>query len=239
MTTYTQARQAEQENAERVRRLSEESKKALNAVRLDKSAETFHEYKTRKASAEYKRAESVYIKLADEKYRAEIAQHFYRNNSRAAFVAEFLTTLENLLKKYAGKPYGDKTRDKIAQEFLTLTGARLYIQRERAAAHFPAVGVDSIEFYARKDNAPALFLIDNKINPLKAEEIRAAYIDEFREDIPAAVENLIQKRAEIIAKAQELKTLCDEYNAHTVGNLPRLVNYSRYWSADVLREENR
>lgn len=65
---------------------------------------------------------------------------------------------------------------------------------------------------------------------------------EAREAFPhlsAAVENLIQKRAEIIEKAQELAKLCDDYNAHTVGNLPRLVNYSRYWSADVLREENR
>lgn len=237
MTTYTQARQAEQENAANVRALTEQRKNA-ESVYKKTDGETFREYVARHKSAEGQKQLERIKQASDKETRAKIAQHFYRNNSRAAFVAEFLPTLENLLKKYAGKPYGDKTRDKIAQEFLTLTGARLYIQRERAAAHFPAVGVDSIEFYARKDNAPALFLIDNKINPLKAGEIHAAYIAEFCEDIPVAVENLIQKRAEIVNKAQELAKMCDDYNAATVGNLPLLDLRARFWSADVLTSEN-
>lgn len=115
MTTYTQARQAEQENAANVRALTEQRKNA-ESVYKKTDGETFREYVARHKSAEGQKQLERIKQASDKETRAKIAQHFYRNNSRAAFVAEFLPTLENLLKKYAGKPYGDKTRDKIAQK---------------------------------------------------------------------------------------------------------------------------
>lgn len=241
MTTYTQARQAEQENAAKIREHREHVETLENVLKLQRG-EDFRAFIERRKGETYQRDEAQQIAATNAQHRAEIAQHFYQNNTRAAFLAEYLPTLADILQTYAGKQYGNATREKIAETFKAKTGARLYLS-ENAATVCP-VGIscaDSLTIYARKqDGTPAKFINhENRIQANPAELMRGAYVGEFCEDIPAAVENLIQKRADIIAKAQELTTLCDEYNAHTVGNLPRLVNSSRYWSADVLREENR
>lgn len=241
MTTYTQARQAEQENAAKIREHREHVETLENVLKLQRG-EDLRAFIERRKGETYKRDESQQLAAINAQHRAEIAQHFYQNNTRAAFLAEYLPTLADILQTYAGKPYGKATREKIAETFKAKTGARLYLS-ENAATVSP-VGIccaDFLTIYARKQNGtPAEFINDeNRIQANPAELMRGAYVGEFCEDIPAAVENLIQKRAEIIEKAQELAKLCDDYNAHTVGHLPRLVNYSRYWSADVLREENK
>ena len=239
--SYATARQAEQENAAKIREHREHVEK-IESVLKRQCGEDFRAFIERRKGETYQRDEAQQIAAINAQHRAEIAQHFYQNNTRAAFLAEYLPTLADILQTYAGKPYGKATRDKITELFKAKTGARLYLSED--AATVCPVGIscaDSLTIYARKqDGTRAEFINDeNRIQANPAELMRGAYVGEFCEDIPAAVENLIQKRAEIIQKAQDLAKLCDEYNRATVGNLPRLVNSSRYWSTDVLREENR
>lgn len=55
-------------------------------------------------------------KLSKEIYNAEIETRILRANARAALLAEALPVILKAFEKYNGKPYGEKTRDKIREE---------------------------------------------------------------------------------------------------------------------------
>ena len=61
-------------------------------------------------------------------------------------------------------------------------------------------------------------LIDNKIQPVKFEEVELYYIDsEYVTDIPQRVETLKSLYKDAVAKQEELKAICDNFNKLAVG----------------------
>ena len=63
--------------------------------------------------------EDKIIELSEELADLKIALQVLKENRRAAIVAEGLEALREILAKYDGKPYGEKTRDKIYEEMKT------------------------------------------------------------------------------------------------------------------------
>lgn len=80
-----------------------------------------------------KRKETYKDHLTDLKKAEETTKNlsltvkFLQNNARIALFNDVMPVLLDILSKYKGKPYGEKTRDKIAKELEERIGARAYI----------------------------------------------------------------------------------------------------------------
>lgn len=163
----------------------------------------------------------------------KIARELMKNNACVALYHDVLPVALEVLQKYSGKPYGDKTRDKIAQEVKARTGSRAYIGSR--------YGNDEINIYpdvfgntynitcgphpnANREKQEHL-LHGNKINPLPFESLALWYIPtNYIDDVPAAVEELKRLRAAAVEKQKELATICSAYNSIARGGLAHIYN---------------
>lgn len=151
-----------------------------------------------------------------------IMRRLLQNNARVALYHDVLPVVLEVLQKYAGKPYGDKTRDKIAQEVKARTGSRAYIGSR--------YGNDEINIYpdvfgnaynitcgprvtAVKDEQPRL-LNGNRIQPQPFDVFSLWYIKtNYVDDVPAAVAELKRLHALAFEKQEKLGRICSEFNA--------------------------
>lgn len=161
----------------------------------------------------------------------KIARELMKNNACVALYHDVLPVVLEVLQKYSGKPYGDKTRDKIAQEVKARTGSRAYIGSR--------YGNDEINIHpdvfgntyhitcgphpnANRDKQEYL-LNGNKINPLPFESLALWYIPtNYIDDVPAAVEELKRLRAAAVEKQKELATICSAYNSIARGGMEHI-----------------
>ena len=163
-----------------------------------------------------------------------IAFHLMQNNARVALYHESMPALITILDKYKGKPYGEKTRAKIADEMETATGARVYIgtryNREEIVI-YPASGVGRNGNY-QIDCGPVFdsatgdykrLLINNRIQSLSISDFSLWYIKrEYIEDIPAAIEAMKAAHARAVQLKRELDAACKDFNAYAVQGIEEL-----------------
>lgn len=160
----------------------------------------------------------------------ELTRKILKNNAKVALFNDVLPVALEILKKYSGKPYGEKTREKIAEEVKAATNCRFYIGSRYGSHSFEVYPVDTLgndyniscgtEY--TNGNKKSL-LIDNKIQLVTFEEIALYYISrDYVEDIPHRVEELKQLYKEAVAKQKELETICSCFNALAVGDIPHI-----------------
>ena len=163
------------------------------------------------------------IKTNEKKRDLQIALKILQNNAKIALFNEVMPVVLEVLAKYNGKPYGTKTKQKISDEVKEKTNCRFYISSR--------YGSDSFDIYPSEGNGYGItcgavytdgsqkqILIDNKIQPIKFEEIELYYIDkEYVEDVPQRVEALKVAYKDAVAKQEELKAACDNFNKLAVG----------------------
>lgn len=128
-----------------------------------------------------------------------------RNNYKLALATETLPALLAILSRYNGKQAGERTREKMREDFKAQTGCNLYIGRSYAGCKIAIYeqGGESIEITAYKDGAP----IDEN-NTIRATETEKLFI---------YLNDYIDNPAEAIKKMDELKkraeALREEYRA--------------------------
>lgn len=177
-----------------------------------------------------KAAENDIIKAREEKKNLQITIKILRNNAKIALFNEVLPVALEVLKKYKGKPYGEKTKEKISEEVKAATNCRFYIGSSYASQSFNIYPVDTFGTAYNiscgteyKDGNNKVLLINNKIQLITFDEIALYYIDrEYIEDIPHRVEELKQLYNKAVAKQKELETICNKYNALAVGDLQHI-----------------
>lgn len=213
----------------------EEIKRTTTAIEaaeaMDKklSSEYVNEPDLMTRVAKCKNLEAKMIANSEKKKDLAITRKILKSNARVALYHEVIPVALEVLAKYRGKPYGEKTRDKISKEVYEKTGCRLYIDC-RYSSH-------SLEIYPH--NAPGNdynlscgtvyaggqfrpLLVDNKIQPILLDEIVLRYVPtEYVEDIPARVEELKNLYQEAVKARDELKAICDKYN-NLAGDLPHI-----------------
>lgn len=169
------------------------------------------------------------IKITERKQDLQIALKILQNNAKIALFNEVMPVALEILAKYNGKPYGTKTKQKISDEVKEKTNCCFYIS--------PHYGSDSFNIYPDKNSeynidcgtvyttgSKKQILIDNKIQPVKFEEVQLYYINsEYITDIPQRVETLKSLYKDAVAKQGELKAICDNFNKLAVG-----INYIYY-----------
>lgn len=150
----------------------------------------------------------------------QIALKILQNNAKIALFNEVMPVALEILSKYNGKPYGEKTKQKISDEVKEKTNCRFYISSRYGLDSFDIYPSDASNEYSINcgtENQKQI-LIDNKIQPVKFEEIQLYYIGrEYVTDVPQRVETLKSLYKDAVAKQEELKAICDNFNKLAIG----------------------
>lgn len=167
------------------------------------------------------------------------ARRLIQNNARVALYHDVLPVVLEVLQKYAGKPYGEKTREKIAQEVKARTGARAYISSR--------YGSDEINIYPDtfgttynitcgprpekvKDDVPRLLDEKNRITPQPAELFKLFYIkSEYVFDVWGAVEEMKRLYTLAVEKQAELESICAAFNAIACDGIEHIYKDKSIW----------
>lgn len=187
--------------------------------------------------ARYKASMAVSSKLdeiARQKLDRNIARKILQNNARVALFREIIPVALEVLSKYAGKSYGEKTKQKISDEVMQRTNCRFYISNRfgnDTYEIYPNVfgneyNITCGTIYDNGKNKP--LLVDNKIQQVSMDDMQLYYIsDEYVEDVQRRVEILKQVYEAAVAKQKELEEICESYRALAVGDLPGIYSDKR------------
>ena len=198
---------------------SKENEKRLKAEWM-KETDLMKRHETRKG------LETEWSKACETTRDLYLAVRLLQNNARVALFHDVMPVLLEVLAKYKGKPYGEKTRAKIAQEVEERTGARAYIDtkyNQDCVNIFPAGGfgntysITAGPRYNSETKEHARMLIDNKIQVLPLECFEVWYIrSEYFEDIPAAVAEMKEHYKKAVETQKELSDICSAFNKYAV-----------------------
>lgn len=152
--------------------------------------------------AEFDAAEASY-KAAEKKYAAECKHNedqqmtieILKDNAAQAFFAENIGGICSIWRKYAGKPHGEKTAEKIREELFAALGVRVYVGNDygdaKITCYFNAgAPFRSLEFCTKRPNGEAVPALSNtnKIQPLSPDVFRVYNCGAYVEDVPAHVQ---------------------------------------------------
>ena len=191
-----------------------------------------------KSRIEKKRAVEAQINENGEKIKnCKIAIKILKNNAKIALFNEVMPVALEVLKKYSGKPYGDKTRQKICDEVKQKTNCCFYIDSRWGSCSFDVYPMDGFgSDYSIScgteytDGSKKPLLIDNKIQLVSFDEIALYYIArEYVENIGERIEELKAVYKEAVAKQKELETICNRYNSLAVGDLAHIYHDKRIY----------
>ena len=206
MKTYDEIKTDMQEVYNEIRKLEEE-KKSLIWNKKDITA-----YKTYTENLHNINFQILILNL---KY--EILQ----NNRNCAMYNQVMPMAFEVLKKYFGKRYGEKTRKKICDEIKDKTGFyfRIYSYHYTISERYAVTIVGSIEC-GRKNCG--ILLDDNVIQPITLEEMTSYDAKEYVEDIGKRVTDLYVLHLEAENKRKELEEICKRFNDRAVGDINRI-----------------
>ena len=196
-------------------------------------------------SKEYDKAENLVKLKASEKALVEAAKNtrflrmtvkLLQNNARIALYNETLPVILNVLAKYKGKAYGEKTRVKIMQEIKAVTGHRVYISTRYSQDEiniYPDIRGNTYSItcglkpdYANRETNR--ILIDNKIQAVNAENFSLWYCgSNYVEDIPGAITEMIELHDKAVAIQKELETVCSAFNHIAVQGIKHIYSDKR------------
>lgn len=186
--------------------------------------------------AEFDEAKAAY-KAAEEKFAAEcrhnedlkMALEILKDNAAQAFFAESIGTICTVWNKYAGKPHGEKTSDKIRKELFLALGVRVWVGNKYDDASITCyfdfgskAPFSDLEFLAIRTNGeknPAL--VDNKIQPLSPDVFRVYNCGAYVDDVPAHVQAIREAHEKALEAETAFANAVSAYNSLTRGNISR------------------
>lgn len=208
MKTLNEIREERQANAAKVAELNEKIDKAVNSWRTkDPFPEDFETL-----GAELETAKKIGLIL--------------RNNYAYRLAADVLPALVEVLKKYNGKKYGEKTREKMGEEFKAMTGCGLYLERGTFSRDCNQAHIyemrdgykrgEEIEFGTQPN-----FIIndENIIQAQPADAFKLYDYREYIEDPAGRVAQLAEKKKELDELRNAFNKAVDAYNALTVNGI--------------------
>lgn len=166
---------------------------------------------------------------------AKIEKYLIINNLKVALLTESKSAIMEVLKKYDGKRYGEKTRDKISEEIKQITGASgARIGGYNAINNEIVVTFDNIpggwdnrklKYYTYDENGENKYpyiLQDNVIKSPHDLKFNGEYI----EDIPARAQQIQDNFIKALEAYEEYKKAREAYNNLTV---PGLRDIESHW----------
>lgn len=208
MKTLNEIREERQANAAKIAELNEKAERAANSWR---TKEPFPE---------------DFATLGAELATAKKIGLILKNNYNHRLAADVLPALVEVLKKYNGKKYGEKTRKKMGEEFKTMTGCGLYLDRyvfsqKSNHAHIYEMRDgyrhgEEIEFFTNSNN---IISEDNVIQAQPADAFNLYDYREYIENPAERVADLAEKKNELDELRNAFNKAVDAYNALTVNGI--------------------
>lgn len=208
MKTLNEIREERQANAARVAELNKKIDQAVNSWRTkDPFPEDF---------------ETLGAELVATKKIGLILKNNYKNR----LAAEVLPALVEILKKYNGKKYGEKTREKMGEEFKAMTGCGLWLERYTFSQKCNNAHVyemrdgykhgEEVEF----ETHPNFIINDeNIIQAQPADAFKVYDFGEYIEEPAERVAKLAEKKQELDEMRAAFNKAVDAYNALTVNGI--------------------
>lgn len=160
-----------------------------------------------------------------------------KHNAKIALFNDVAPVVVELLEKYKGKPYGEKTREKFAAELAEKTGARGYIGSKYGTDEINVWPVDTFgntysitigTVYDQEKKANTRMLVDNKLQPVPLDRLQVWYIKkEYIDDIPGAIEALQEAHKKAVEKQKELSCVCSKFNEYAVEGIENIYQDKR------------
>lgn len=184
------------------------------------------------SDAEFDAAKTAY-EAAEKKYAAEckhnedlqMAAEVLKDNAAQAFFAENIGNICGIWSRYAGKPCGEKTAEKIRKELFAALGVRVWISNKYSDAcitcYFDAPApFRDLEFCTKRPNGEAVpALINNKIQSLSPEVFRVYNCGAYVDDVSAHVQSIREAHDKARAAEAAFAAAVSDYNALTRGNI--------------------
>lgn len=154
--------------------------------------------------------------------------YLLKNNARIALFNDVMPVLLEVLAKYKGKPYGEKTREKICKEVEEKTGAKAYIRTEYNHDEifvYPSFSGGVYDYGITigtkyVDGEQDRILIGNKIQLVPFENFCLWYIkDNYIPDIPAAIAEMKELYNKAVFMQKELEKVCSAFNKYAVNGI--------------------
>lgn len=182
--------------------------------------------------AEFDAAKAAYA-AAEEKFAAECLRNenlemtieILKDNAAQAFFAENIGNICGIWSRYAGKPCGEKTAEKIRKELFAALGVRVWIGNKYDDAcitcYFDAgAPFRSLEFCTKRPNGEAVpALVGNKIQPLNPDVFRVYNRGTYVEDVAAHVQAIREAHDEARKAETAFSAAVSAYNALTRGGI--------------------
>lgn len=200
---------------------------ARNAVKIAYKSGTDSELAA--AEAAYKAAEEKYTADCKHNDDLKIALEILKDNAANAFFAESIDTICTIWNKYAGKPHGEKTAEKIRKELFEALGVRVYIANKyddvSITCYFDfgsKAPFHDLEFCAIRTNGEKVpALVDNKIQPLSPDIFRVYNCGAYVDDVPAHVQAIREAHEKALEAETAFANAVSAYNGLTRGNIAR------------------
>ena len=222
------------EDIKRTNKQLEESKatekeltdKFLSEYDRSKRKETYKDYLT-----DLKKAEETTKNLS-------LTIKFMQNNARIALFNDVMPVLLDILSKYKGKPYGEKTCDKIAKELEERIGARAYIGTRYDTDEiriYPSNSFGNTYTITVGTKPNEHILIDNKIQILPIESFSIWYINKrYFEDIQAAIDEMETLYNKAYSMQKELDSVCSAFNKYAVEGISSIYCDKRIYERMII-----
>ena len=187
---------------------------------------TFDDFKKR--HAEFDKKQIISSSYYQEVYRRGLLGRILKDNARRAFFAESLPVILEILKKYEGKPIGEKTEQKIAAEAEEKIGHRIYLDGQNEAYGTGKITISWgdyrfkwEDFQISLKNGNNKMFNGNKLVVYPIEEYYLCNCAEYVEDPEAHADNILAAYENLKQMEREFDKACGEFNKL----LPSDINY--------------
>lgn len=163
------------------------------------------------------------IKASEKVQDLNITIRLLNNNAKIALFNEVVPVIVETLENYKNKPYGEKTREIISNVIRTQTGCRCYISTRYTNSEINIYPAEYGKEISAGTKDGVKILNGNKIQPIKAEDIKQYYINNnYFDNIPAVIKEMRKKYKKAYEKQKELEAICDEFNFYAVDGIERI-----------------
>lgn len=171
-------------------------------------------------------------KISEKVTDLNITIKLLNNNAKIALFKETTPVIIETLKKYNGKPYGEKTRQKISDEIREKTGCSCYITNHYTTSDIKIYpGMYSRETTAGTTENIKIIDENNKIQAVEPEQLKLYYINQnYFEDIPKAIKEMKKAYKKAVEKQKELEKICSEFNFYAVDGIERIYSNKTLYS---------
>lgn len=215
--TYDEKKQ----NKEEIAKVESKYNDILRSIDSIKDKVAFRKEHKEEIEENDKKLVSLYLK--DEDFALKVK--YLKNNAKVAIFNEVMPIALEVLEKYNGKSYGEKTALKIRNEIIEKCGFRFYIYENKYNIYGVNPHSDDVEIRV-KYSSDKKALVNNKIQLVLMEDLEICYISEYVEDIDGTIKKLREAHENARKAWEEYKKACEVYNDLTVDGINRISPYN-------------